>query len=118
MDASHPSPPKRQHPRSRVLVVVRWHNRQEESVPAELCDVSAEGVFLVPTGPLPDNVSSGDPVWISVHTTAGDEVLSGTIRWRGFHPSHEATGCGIQLDPRSLGIVERIFPILRKPANS
>ena len=113
MHTDEPTGAKRSHPRSRVLVLVRWHNRREEGVSAELCDVSAEGVFLVPTGALPDQVDVGDPVWIVVPAADGEKTLTGIVRWRGFHPSHELIGCGIKLDPSSHEIVRGLFPVIR-----
>jgi hypothetical protein len=112
MKTDESADPKRSYPRSRVLVFVRWHNRREEGVSAELCDVSAEGVFLVPAGALPDQVDVGDPVWIIVPVAEGEKTLTGVVRWRGFHPSHELIGCGIKLDPGSYEIVRGLFPIV------
>lgn len=115
---SSPGPYDRRPPRSRVEVVVRWYSRQSEPVPAELCDVSADGAFLVPTGPFPERVSPGDPVWISITTSSSDvETLSGTIRWRGFHPGHDALGMGIKLDRTSSAAIVKIFPVLREHAH-
>jgi hypothetical protein len=113
MEDHEPTAARRSHPRSRVLVLVRWHNRREEGVSAELCDVSAEGVFLVPTGALPDEVDVGDPIWIVVPAAAGEKTLTGTVRWRGFHPLHELIGCGIKLDPSSHEIIRGLFPVIR-----
>ena len=115
MEADESCALKRNHPRSRVLVLVRWHNRREEGVAAELCDVSAEGVFLVPTGALPDQVDVGDPVWVVVPAADGEKTLTGIVRWRGFHPSHELIGCGIKLDPSSHDVVRSLFPFVRSP---
>lgn len=115
--SSPPGPYERRPPRSRVEVVVRWYSRQSDAVPAELCDVSADGAFLVPTGPFPERVSAGDPVWISITTSSSVETLSGTVRWRGFHPGHDAVGMGIKLDPASSAAIVKIFPVLREHAH-
>ena len=116
MEANDPVRSGRIHRRSRVLVLVRWHNRREERAAAEICDVSAQGLFLVPEGPLPDEVKAGDLVWVVVPVAdGGEETLTGTVRWRGFHPSHKNLGCGIQLDPASIEIIQRLFPIVQEP---
>ncbi len=87
-------------------------------MPGEICDVSAQGVFVVATSALPDDVGAGDRMRITLRTPSGEESLTGTVRWRGFHPAHEAIGCGIQLDEASMAVVARLFPVLRKPAGS
>ncbi len=81
----------------------------------EICDVSARGVFVVSTTALPDDVGAGDYAQVTVRTTYGQETLSGMVRWRGFHPAHEAIGCGIQLDEPSRAILQKLFPSLREP---
>jgi len=44
-------------------------------------------------------------------------VLTGIVRWRGFHPTHQSIGCGIQLDPPSAESLARLFPaVLSSPA--
>lgn len=97
---------------------MRWHNRREESVGAKIHDISAEGLFLVPEHDLPDSVRAGDAVWVVVSSEGKDETLAGTIRWRGFHPSHHVIGCGIQLDGNSLQLVEKLFPVVREADTS
>lgn len=92
---------------------MRWHNRREERVSAHIHDISAEGLFLVPEHTLPDSVRAGDAVWVVITADGKEETLTGTIRWRGFHPSHQLVGCGIQLDSQSVQIVERLFPVVR-----
>lgn len=93
-----------------MQVLVHWHNRYEEGVAAEIYDVSAEGLFVVSASPLPEAVDSGDVVWVIVPTAAGDEVLTGIIRWRGFHPTHNLPGVGISLDENGHTLVQRLFP--------
>ena len=109
MSAQASTPPRRQHPRTAIRARVHWHNRREEHAPAELYDASAQGVFLVPEGTLPAEIRPGDPVWIVVANAGTEVTLTGTIRWRGFHPGHAHPGCGIQLDPASFDAVERLF---------
>lgn len=112
MQSSRPSqnPTRRRHPRTPVQVLVHWHNRCEEAVEAEIFDVSAEGLFVVSAKPLPEAVDAGDVVWVSVPSSAGEEVLTGTVRWRGFHPTHNLPGVGIELDERGHKLVQRLFP--------
>jgi hypothetical protein len=116
MQSDSKSPSRRRHPRKATLVTVRWHNRAQEGVSAEIHDVSAEGLFVVPVGLLPDAVRSGDPVWVVVRTAAGEEqTLTGTVRWRGFHPKHNVQGCGIQLDASCLAGLRRVLPVPSEP---
>jgi hypothetical protein len=93
-----------------VQVLVHWHNRYEEGVAAEIYDVSAEGLFVVSAAPLPEAVDAGDVVWVVVPSPAGEEVLTGTVRWRGFHPTHTLPGVGIELDEHGQQHVQRLFP--------
>ena len=97
MRSTSPSsiPAQRRHPRTRVHVSVRWFNRAEEEVEAEILDMSEEGVFVVSADPLPDAVGAGDTVWISVPSSGGSVTLTGSVRWRGFHPGHQVLGCGV-----------------------
>ena len=78
----------------------------------EICDLSSQGVFIVSTSALPDDVGIGDATRITISTRTTDEVLSGIVRWRGYHPAHQAIGCGIQLDEASAHAIARLFPIL------
>ena len=105
---------RRIYPRHRVRVAVVWRNRQQEAMPGEICDLSAQGVFVVATSALPDDVGAGDRTQMTLHTQLGEEILAGIVRWRGFHPVHQAIGCGIQLDEASMAIVARLFPALRE----
>ena len=101
---------RRIYPRHRDKVAVEWGKRQLESMPGEICDVSAQGVFIVSRSALPDNVGIGDTTQITLSTISGPVVLSGIVRWRGFHPNHQAIGCGIQLDEASAQTIARLFP--------
>jgi hypothetical protein len=101
-----------------VRVAVLWWNREEDLMPGEICDVSAQGVFVVATSALPDDIGVGAPTQITLKTQSGEETLSGIVRWRGFHPVHQAIGCGIQLDPASQAILPRLFPALREPTKT
>jgi hypothetical protein len=103
-------PAQRRHPRTKVHVTVRWFNRAEEAVEAEILDMSAEGVFVVSADPLPDAVGPGDTIWISVPSAGDDVTLTGTVRWRGFHPGHQVLGCGIHLEGQSLEIIRKLLP--------
>lgn len=85
-------------------------------MPGEICDVSAQGVFVVATSALPDDVGTGDLTQITLKTQLGEETLTGIVRWRGFHPLHQAIGCGIRLDEASIATVARLFPALREAA--
>jgi PilZ domain len=107
-------PAQRRHPRTNVHVTVRWFNRAEEAVEAEILDVSAEGVFVVSADPLPDAVGPGDTVWVCVPSAAGSVTLTGTVRWRGYHPGHQLLGCGIQLEGRSLELIRKLVPSLHE----
>jgi hypothetical protein len=78
----------------------------------EICDVSARGLFLVSRTALPDDVGVGDYTRITVRTNYGEADLVGMVRWRGYHPAHEAIGCGIQLDEPSRAEILRLFPEL------
>jgi len=109
---------RRIYPRHRVRIAVLWHNRQQDLMPGEICDVSAQGIFVVATSALPDDVGVGDYTQITMQTAQGQEALAGVVRWRGFHPLHQAIGCGIQLDKASMATVARLFPALREPAKS
>ena len=112
MQSARPSqtPARRRHPRTPVHVLVHWHNRAEEGVEAEIYDVSAEGLFIVSSNPLPETVDTGDVVWVIVPSATGDETLTGTVRWRGFHPTHNLPGVGIELDQRGYTQIRRLFP--------
>jgi hypothetical protein len=112
MQSENPSPTRRRHRRNPTLITVRWHNRAQEGVSAEIHDVSAEGLFVVPVGVLPETLRAGDPVWAVVRTPAGDETLTGTVRWIGYHPTHHVAGCGIQLDDSSRETIRRLLPIV------
>jgi hypothetical protein len=101
-----------------VRVAVLWRNRHQDPIQGELCDVSAQGIFVVATSALPDDVGVGDFTQITMQTPAGEESLAGVVRWRGFHPLHQAIGCGIRLDEASMAAVARLFPALREPAKS
>ena len=107
---------RRIYPRHRVRVAVLWLNRQQDPMPGEICDVSAQGIFVVATGALPDDVGVGDFTQITMQTQLGPETLAGVVRWRGYHPLHQAIGCGIRLDEASMATVARLFPALRDPA--
>ncbi|HKU41415.1 MAG TPA: PilZ domain-containing protein [Polyangiales bacterium] len=109
-DAPSNAPTRRRHPRSASYVTVRWHNRAEEGVAAVVYDVSAEGLFLVPEGPLPETVRAGDPVWVVVPTQQREETLTGVVRWTGYHPAHHVIGCGIRVEGPSLELIRRVFP--------
>ena len=95
-------------------MAVLWRNRQQDLMPGEICDVSAQGVFLVATSALPDEVGVGDLTQMTFKTQAGEERLAGVVRWRGFHPLHQAIGCGIRLDEPSMATLSRLFPALRE----
>ena len=82
-------------------------------MPGEICDLSAQGVFVVATGALPDDVGAGDGMQITLPTRLGEETLTGIVRWRGYHPVHQAIGCGIQIDQASMAVLARLFPVLR-----
>jgi hypothetical protein len=84
-------------------------------MPGEICDLSVQGVFVVATSALPDDVGAGDRMQITLDTPTGEETLSGVVRWRGYHPVHQAIGCGIQLDQASMVVLARLFPVLREP---
>lgn len=107
---------RRIYPRHRVRVAVIWRNRHAKPMPAEICDVSAQGVFIVSTSALPDDVGVGDTTQITLTRQSGQEVLSGIVRWRGYHPAHQAIGCGVQLDEPSTNVIARLFPVLLGPA--
>jgi len=107
---------RRIYPRHRVRVAVLWRNRQQDLMPGEICDVSAQGIFVVATSALPDDVGAGDLTQITLKTRLGDETLTGIVRWRGFHPLHQAIGCGIRLDEASAATVARLFPALHEQA--
>jgi hypothetical protein len=109
---------RRIHPRHRVRVAVVWSNRDAIPMSGEICDLSSQGVFIVSTSALPDDVGIGDTTRITIKTGTTDEVISGIVRWRGYHPAHQAIGCGIQLDEPSCGVIARLFPIVlaSKPA--
>ena len=92
--------------------MVRWFNRAEEAAEAQILDVSSEGLFVVSVDPLPDAISPDDVVWISVPSAAGSVTLTGTVRWRGFHPGHHVLGCGIHLDASSLETLQKLLPAL------
>jgi hypothetical protein len=115
MQSSRPSqgPTRRRFPRTPVQVQVRWYNRWEEGVAAEVYDISAEGLFVVSAHPLPEAVDTGDIVWVVMPTAMGEEVLTGTVRWRGFHPTHNLPGVGVELDEQGYGQIRRLYPSIR-----
>lgn len=104
---------RRIYPRHRVHVAVMWNNRDAKPMRGEICDVSAQGVFIVSATALPDDIGVGDASQITIATKSGDEVISGIVRWRGYHPAHQAIGCGIKLDEPSMEVIVRLFPVLR-----
>jgi hypothetical protein len=114
MSQQHAESERRIYPRHRVRVAVLWRNRQNDPMPGEICDVSAQGVFVVATSALPDDVGVGDLTQITMQTKLGEETLAGIVRWRGYHPLHQAIGCGIRLDEASVAAVARLFPALRQ----
>lgn len=115
MQSGSPSklPARRRHPRTPSRVVVRWHNRVEEGVPAVIYDVSAEGFFLVPEGAMPSTIRAGDAVWVVVSVGETTESLSGTVRWSGVHPAYKLVGCGVQVAAPSVELLHRAFPELQ-----
>lgn len=108
---------RRIYPRHRVRVAVIWRNRDNVPMPGEICDVSAHGLFLVSTSALPDDVGVGDATEISIVCEGQPRLLTGIVRWRGFHPSHQAIGCGIQLDDESAELMATVFPAVLAPPN-
>jgi hypothetical protein len=116
MEPVRGKPERRLFPRYRVRVAVSWSNHAHGSMAGEICDVSACGLFLVSTTALPDEVGVGDYAKVTVRTAHGEETLVGMVRWRGYHPAHEAIGCGIQLDEPSRAVLGKLFPRLREPA--
>ena len=116
MKQARAAPERRLYPRHRVRVAVLWYRRRDQPEAAEICDISAEGIFLVATSALPDEVGIGDMARIEVRTDIGEGTLSGMVRWRGYHQAHGAIGCGIHLDEASRVVAKRLFPILRQPA--
>ena len=114
-----PSTPERRiYPRHRVRVAVHWQDRDLEVMEGEICDVSARGVFVVAATALPDDIGVGDSTRITIPTSNGVEVLEGMVRWRGYHPTHQAIGCGIQLDEAGAATLARLFPVLKDDAIS
>lgn len=100
---------RRRNPRGLRLVHVSWVNRESDGQPAELCDVSASGFFVVPTGAFPESVGVGDHVWVVVQAPDGAKNLTGTVRWRGYSQIHDAIGCGVLLDPGCLALAATVF---------
>ena len=86
--------------------------RQDSPVSAEICDLSSQGMFVVATSALPDDVGTGDATQMVLTTAAGSATLTGIVRWRGFHPLHQSIGCGILLDEASAATLKRLFPHL------
>jgi PilZ domain len=115
MSSIRPTAERRFYPRHRVRVAVLWSDRDREAMRGEICDVSTQGLFLVASSALPDDVGVGDNTRITVRTLTGDEVMTGIVRWRGYHPVHDAIGCGVQLDEPSMAVIARLFPVLRDP---
>jgi hypothetical protein len=103
---------RRIYPRHRVRVAVLWNGRRPEPMSGEICDVSAQGLFVVSTTAIPDEVGVGDSTQLTLSTQNGRETLHGVVRWRGYHPAHQAIGCGIQLDETSAQAILRLFPAL------
>lgn len=116
MNERRSSPERRIYPRYRVRVAVQWQDRRLDAMDAEICDISARGLFLVSATSLPDVVGVGDSTQIRVTTSAGKGILEGRVRWRGFHPVHQSIGCGIQLDDKSEAEMARLFPVLTRQA--
>jgi hypothetical protein len=107
---------RRAFPRHRVRVLVQWSKRSADVMAGEICDVSLQGVFLVSRTALPDDVGVGVRTRITVRTDAGEDDLLGTVKWRGYHPSYEAIGCGILIDEASRPALIKLFPVLRDSA--
>jgi hypothetical protein len=117
MSSPGPTVERRYYPRRRVRVAVQWGNRFHESMRGEICDISAHGLFLVSATALPDDVGIGEGAQITVRTLTGEETLTGIVRWRGYHPLHDAIGCGVQLDDASAEVIARLFPVLQNPGS-
>lgn len=115
MQSHRPStgPSRRRHERALANVTARWHNRSEEGVAAVIHDVSTEGLFLVPDGSMPESVDIGAVVWVVVPMSGQPATLSGTVRWKGFHPRHGMSGFGIRVEGPSVDLILRAFPFLQ-----
>lgn len=110
-----PAQDNRRESRRPRLVHVHWLNRESEGGQAELYDVSSAGMFLVPTGDLPDSVGKNDNVWIVVQQPEGERTLTGKVRWRGYSQEHDAIGFGVLLDRDSQGAAIAIFGLSSDP---
>ncbi|MGD0838223.1 MAG: PilZ domain-containing protein [Polyangia bacterium] len=104
---------RRVYPRYRLRAAVLWRNRHHETMPAEICDISAQGLFIVSTSALPDEVGVGDNTEISLLLQGRAQILTGMVRWRGFHPVHQAIGCGVMLDQASAAVMTKLIADLR-----
>jgi hypothetical protein len=101
----------RREARTRRVVHVQWINRESDATPAELLDVSPAGLFITPTGAVPESIGKGDRVWIVFKEAAGDRTLMGTVRWRGYSQTHDAIGFGVELEPGSRELATKVLDI-------
>jgi len=76
--SNHKQP--RREPRKPRLVHVHWLSRESDAVSAELLDVSSAGLFVVPTGDLPESLGKDDIVWIVIPQPDGNKTLTGKVR--------------------------------------
>jgi hypothetical protein len=97
--------------RSRARKPVRWTATwrvYEETGPAvvdegEVCDISAEGLFLHPFS------FTAHPLWpgtrvrveVSPESSSAELKLHGVVKWLGLHKGHGEGGVGIELDAES-----------------
>ncbi len=97
--------------RGRPRKVVRWPATwrvYEETGPAvvdegEICDVSAEGLFLHPFSFASHPLWPGTRVRVEVSPPEGPAELQlrGVVKWFGQHRGHGEGGVGIELDEES-----------------
>jgi hypothetical protein len=101
----------RREARTNRVVHVHWLNRERDAEPAEVLDASGGGLFVVPSGELPDSIGQGDRAWIVVSHPGGDTTLSGIVRWRGYSQEHDAIGFGIELDVSCRDLAGKAFAL-------
>lgn len=100
---------ERQHERKPTYRTVQWDHRSGEGKGGALCDLTPAGTFLTPFGRDASSIRVGDTVWIVIELDGERHSLSAEVRWHGWSAAHSCVGFGLQFDPHSEELAERLF---------
>jgi hypothetical protein len=87
---------------------LRWHHREREGEAAVVRDLSPRGMFLTPIGVMPHQIAVGDVVWLAIRMRDEEHVLSAIVRWRGYSPTHQRDGFGLEFEKSSINTAEKL----------